>query len=182
MPRAKAYVNGFTTSEVSAITGLSAPMVDYLRRVGYLCPAYESGARARGRVRYYSYRDLVIGRIVQKLRESGIELARLKDALSQLAQHEGWAKIDSASPAEVVRLLLTDGRVMFIAGDDGFLDELRPSRQRAFAFVVDMGNMRTEVIDQMPERKRGTFSLKNEPLIEDSGTPDKLRSATRGRS
>jgi len=70
MPSPRKLLNAFPPREVSQITGLSLPMLDYLSRMGYLRPSYGSGPGVRGKVRYYSYRDLVIARIVQRLREA----------------------------------------------------------------------------------------------------------------
>lgn len=67
MPKPRKLLNGFTAGEVAAISGLSLHMVNYLAREAYLSPAY-AGEAARGKVRYYSYRDLVVARIVQHLR------------------------------------------------------------------------------------------------------------------
>ena len=83
MPKPREVLNAFTAYEVWKITGLSIHMIDYLARDNYLNPTYAKG-RVRGKVRYYSYRDLVVARIIQKLRESGIELRRLKKSIQLL--------------------------------------------------------------------------------------------------
>src|SRR5215472_17194819 len=85
MPQPRTVLNGFTAREVERITGLSVPMVDYLSREGYLRPTYGL-ERVRGRVRFYSYRDLMVARIVQRLRERGIELRRLKQSIQRLSE------------------------------------------------------------------------------------------------
>ena len=91
MNKAKAVLNAFTAAEVSQITGLSKPMIDYLARADFMRPAYDPDGRpVRGRVRYYSYRDLVVARIVQRLRENGVELTRLKAAIQTLADDKTW--------------------------------------------------------------------------------------------
>jgi DNA-binding transcriptional MerR regulator len=164
MPRPKSVLNAFTANEVTAITRLSRPMVDYLAVHGFLTPAYVEGPpRRRGRVRYYSYRDLVIARIIQRLRETGVQLRRLKAAVRQLNEHPDW--IDKPTDAAAkIRWLLSDGKEVFIRNQDGFLDDLA-NGQRAFAFVVNLDQVESEVLKKVPAKKRAHCSITNSSLL-----------------
>ena len=153
--------NGFTAAQVTAITGLSLPMVDYLARTGFLRPAYAKEAR-RGRVRYYSYRDLVVARLVQRLRETGIELYRLKYAIRRLAQATDWTT--EVDPAIRLRWLVSDGHEVALKNEDGFLDTFRKDGQRVFAFLVNLDDLTEEVRQRIPEAQSASFSLRNRPL------------------
>src|SRR5215216_2144505 len=162
MPVAKRLLNAFTAAEVRDVTGISLPMISYLLREGYLCPHYGSGER--GQVRYYSYRDLVIARVVQRLREAGVELRRLKPAIQKLAADEYWsAMVRKRMSSTALQLLVTDGKRVLLKSHDGFLEEL--NGQRSFAFVVHLGSVQAEVKSRIPRRKRKDFSMENRDLI-----------------
>lgn len=157
MNRARAVLNGFSSDEVSAITGLSGHMVNYLVREGYLSPTYQR-RRVRGKVRYYSYRDLVIARIIQRLAAAGVELKRLKQALRILKNDPRW---NGEAPID---LLATDGRQIFFQQPNGFLVEVA-TNQHAFAFVLNVRLATDDLKRRMSAAKREQFSLKNEPLV-----------------
>lgn len=156
-------LNGFTPSEVRKITGLSVPMIDYLAREGYLQPTYAQG-RVRGRVRYYSYRDLVVARIVHKLLRSGVEIARLKASIKLLNSDETWFP-KTTRPFD---LLATDGKKIFYHDRKDSLIELTAGNlQRTFAFVLDVSDAQEEVRKRINNaEKRRRFTLENLPLLD----------------
>ncbi len=168
MPIPKKIPYAFTPKEAASITGISLHMLDYLYRMGYLQPAYVPPGTpgVRGKVRYYSYRDLVVARTIQRLRETGVELARLKAAMQTLARYNTWKK--SADDTTPLRWLVTDGKEVFLRDADGFLDQLRPNGQRSFGFVVSLTNIQNEVKILIPEEKRGQFSMRNKPFPDSS--------------
>jgi DNA-binding transcriptional MerR regulator len=165
MPRTKKVLNAFLASEVSRHTGLSMPMVDYLSREGFLKPAYGNPDGRRGKVRYYSYRDLVIARVIQRLRATGVELYRLKAAIQELNTHRKWRQLP-ADEREQVRWLLSDGKRIFIKNNDGFFDDVE-KKQRAFAFIVNLDGVAAEMKRKVPKRKRDHWSIENNGLLLD---------------
>jgi DNA-binding transcriptional MerR regulator len=173
MPRPKEIAYAFSPREVASITGISLHMLNYLCRMGYLHPHYVVPG-VRGKVRYYSYRDLVVARIIQHLREAGVELARLKVAVQTLARDDTWLpkKMQEPNP---LRWLVTDGKEVFVENDDGFIDELRPNGQRAFGFIISLANMQNEVKERIPPEKRSGYSMQNKPWSEPSAIGSKRR-------
>jgi DNA-binding transcriptional MerR regulator len=169
MPKPKQIPYAFAPKEASSITGISVHMLDYLYRMGYLHPAYvPAGAPAvRGKVRYYSYRDLVVARTIQRLRETGVQLARLKDAMQTLAHEDTWLPKKIETGTNPLRWLITDGKEVFLENDDGFLDQLRPNGQRSFGFIVSLTNITNEVKTLIPKGKRRQFSMQNKALPDD---------------
>ena len=163
MPRTKKVLNAFLASEVSRYTGLSMPMIDYLSREGFLKPAYGNPEGRRGKVRYYSYRDLVIARVIQRLRETGVELYRLKAAMRELYEHQRWRELPADEGLQV-RWLLSDGKRVYIRSHDGFLDDIE-KKQRAFAFVVNLDGVTAEVKRKVPKTKREHWSIENKGLM-----------------
>jgi DNA-binding transcriptional MerR regulator len=159
MPRARSVLNAFTAKEVKEITGVSVHMVNYLAHEGYLTPTYDQEG-IRGRVRFYSYRDLLVARIIQRFRESGLELSRLKAAIQLLSEDRAWLPKDRL-PLE---LLATDGRKVYFHHQNGSLVELTRGRQQTFAFVLDVAKVQDEVKARIGAKKRKHFVLENLPL------------------
>ncbi len=163
MPRARTLVNAFTPKDVQNITGITSHMLNYLCRHGYLRPAYATGKRARGKVRYFSYRDLVITSVVQNLRDTGVRLGRLKEAIKYLHHDHAWFPTRSGR-SKPIQWLVSDGKKVLLQHEDGFLDELRPGGQRAFAFVVSLGGVQDKVRALIEPKRRRHFSIENRPL------------------
>jgi DNA-binding transcriptional MerR regulator len=160
MPKPKRVANAFTAQQVRQITGLSVHMINYLAREEYLVPTYAQGS-VRGKVRYYSYRDLVVARIVQRLREVGIELKRLKHGIQMLSSDTTWLR---AGRARSVSLLGTDGKKLFFPDENGSLIELTREGQRSFAFVLDVARAQSDVKRSLSQRQLELFELRNRPL------------------
>ena len=162
--RAKQVLNGFSANEIASISKLSLHTINYLAREGYLRPTYAKGT-IRGRVRYYSYRDLVVARIIQKLTATGLELKRLKRAIKLLSDDVTW------QDAEQLHLLATDGRQVFYHLKNGSLLELKPNLQQSFAFVLDVTKTRAETRRLVDGKRRRRFALENHPLIFEKPNP-----------
>lgn len=183
MPKPRRVLNGFTALEVEAITGLSKPMIDYLAREGYLTPYYgkerpPEKARVRGLVRYYSYRDLVVARVVQRLRECGLELKRLKSAICTLSEDRAWFP-PGKRPFD---LLATDGKEVYFYHQNGSLVELTKQRQQAFSFVVDVAKVQREVRGRIERVKRQAFAMENLPLRYKDPTQQRRSGVSRSRA
>jgi len=159
--------NAFTAKEVRRISGLSIHMIDYLAREGYLEPTYHQGPtqeRIRGKIRYYSYRDLLVARIVERLRKRGIELKRLKRSIQLLSKDETWFPRDRRS----FDLLATDGKKLYYHDREDSLTELTPGQQRSFAFILDVVQTQEEVksrIRRVTREKSAGYSVENHPLM-----------------
>lgn len=70
--------------------------------------------------------------------------------------------------------LVSDGKRVLLKNNDGFLDELRPGGQRAFAFVVSLDGIQRELKTRMSAKKRRHFTMENHELM--------LESNERGRA
>ena len=164
MPRVRKVLNGFTASEVCRISRISAPMLEYLRRHDFLSPGHVGGDdRRQGRVRFYSYRDLVVAKLIQRLRESGVRLHLLKQAVAEMARDEFWP--DGVSPADGLKWVVSDGKSVLLKDEDGFLDEITGPGQRSFAFVVNVERLRAEVEGEALKTRSGPFTMRSEELV-----------------
>lgn len=164
MPVPRRVLNGFTADDVQKITGITSAMLNYLCRHGYLEPAYRVRRPTRGKVRYFSYRDVVVTSVVQHLRETGVQLGRLKDAIRYLHNDHAWFATRSRR-SKPIQWLVSDGKEVLLKHEDGFLDELRPGGQRAFAFVVSLGGMQEKIKSRIGPEKRRHFAIENRPLM-----------------
>jgi DNA-binding transcriptional MerR regulator len=136
-------------------------MLNYLAREGYLRPFYGRSGR-RGAIRYYSFRDLVIARIVKKLLDAGLEIRRLKTGITKLQTIAGWAGEEGESQ---LRMLATDGRKLFFIEHGGTIRDLTNDGQLAFAFVLDVAKAHDEIRTQLTEDQLRYFTLTNKPLL-----------------
>lgn len=115
-------------------------MINYLCRSKIVAPTARGG-RGRGRARAFSYGDLVLLRLLAKLLAQGISVMRLRKALSTL-QEEGRHNTDLVLRKRVV----TDGYDLYLSDEDGWRGAR--SRQYVFAFFIELGPIRKEVVER----------------------------------
>lgn len=163
MPKPKAFANAFTGTELARMSGLSGAMVNYLAASGFLQATYRPGAGARGSTRYYSYRDLMIARVIGRLAHAGVELKRLKEALIGLQAHEMWKEL---GPSGSLPLLVVSGGRVLLPGRDGAISDLTMAGQLAFAFVLDLADAERDLLAAMDDERRRHFSYEIRPLLE----------------
>lgn len=157
MPLPKIILGAFSPRAASDITDLSTHMLYYLAREGYLEPTYRSPkGKGRGRVRYYSYKDLVVARLIAQLLASGLEIARLKSAIAFLSEDTSWHPSEFQENA---RLLATDGNRLYSVQENGTLLDLTKDGQLAFSFVLDARSAMDEVRSRLTTEQRKDFSF-----------------------
>lgn len=157
MPKPKIALNAFPPVKASRIVGMSVHMLNYLAREGYLVPTY-GRTGTRGKTRRYSYRDLVVARIVQTLLDAGVEVSRLKTAIQELRHRGSWM---AGGNERILRHLVTEGSRLYYPEENGSLSDLTQQGQFAFAFVLDVNAAKAEVKQRMSEEERAKFSLEN---------------------
>lgn len=189
--------NAFTLKEVSDITGLKPAMLNFLIRNEYLRPTYREDhdftrrekRRPRGNTRYFSYRDLMIAKTIQRLIDAGVQLVRVKEALVELRTDKHWlVTAKGASVDRAISWLVTDGKKVYLRDQEGFLDLLAKGHQKAFSFVVELTSVRSEICNgirssRIPKcrEKIAHFKLANDDPIFDPKRPVRPSSA-RARS
>lgn len=157
VPKVKNALNGFSVAEVHSISGLSTPMIDYLKRHGFLHPSYSSADNPRGRVRYYSYRDLLVAKMIQRFRDTGVQLSRLKIAAERLSQDSFWP--DGESPMHGLNWVVSDGSDVGFRDYDQLHEEILGNGQKVFAFVLNVGELVREIRSNIPREKQALFSM-----------------------
>jgi len=140
MPINKAMM-GYPLPVVSRVTHLSTHMLNYLCRNEIVIPS-ASTRRGRGIARRYAYEDILLLRVIEKLLAQGISTLRLKRAFNGI-QSRGGTGQDLVSKAFVV----TDGKEIFFRNNG--VVELLSSGQLAFAFVIELRSLRSDVNEHL---------------------------------
>jgi DNA-binding transcriptional MerR regulator len=130
-------VAGFPTSSAARISGLSVAMVNYLYRHKIVRPSLikKSG---RGVARSYAYADVLLLRVLCKLLAQGISVLGLKKCMLALQKRGG-----DLNQIVTKRFVATDGYNVYFGSRDVL--EMLGSGQMAFAFVIELGALRSEV-------------------------------------
>lgn len=119
-------------------------MLNYLCRVGIVVPSASrrQGKRGYGVQRRYSFTDLVSFKVVKKLTASGVSPVKVRKALREL--HGLGVSIQKLPSSHVVMF----GQSVYEW--DGVGDPFRVADgQQAFAFVLDVGRIRAELVSDI---------------------------------
>lgn len=156
----KEIAYAFSAAQVEEITGLSQHMLNYLVRKRYLVPSYQRKG-VRGKVRYFSFRDMIIARIIHKLAESGIELQRLKKGIRDLQASHIWLE---KGRERALSMLASDGHSLYVPDESGSLHDIARRGQMAFAFLLDVNAAKDDVRAKLSPEQLAYFSMRNRPL------------------
>ena len=120
---------GFTADQASRLTACTPSQLRYWDNVRLVQPSIQQTGGRPGVRRVYSFRDLVMLRVVRSLKDNGMSLQRIRRAWNYLCRN-------GVDPRDVK--LVTDGVSIFrIAHDDDeLLDALREG-QLAFFVALD---------------------------------------------
>lgn len=103
---------GFSTRQVSRITGLSARQLGYWRKTGLLSPAMQTrGGHAR-----YSFIDLVSLKTASRLIDAGVSVQRIRQCLQSLSRF--LPNIDT--PLQELSLVATGDVVLVLRSGTAF--------------------------------------------------------------
>lgn len=115
-PEAPAETVGYRGVTAMHAAGISYRQLDYWARTGLVEPSIRA-ATGSGSQRLYSFRDLVVLRVVKSLLEAGVSLQNIRKAIDTLRAHgvedlagitlisDGTTVYECRSPEEVVDLL-----------------------------------------------------------------------------
>ena len=145
MKAEKAHPEGgwFDAAKAASITGHTLAMLNYLCRTGVIEPTC-SCARGYGRARHYSFGDLVALRLVLRLSAYGVSPLKLRHSLRSLRERHPEITLTSLPASHIV----TDGKRLFLRKEGETLEQLLDG-QLAFAFVIELPKLRTDVTDEI---------------------------------
>lgn len=102
----------FGKKAVISVTGVTERQVDYWARTGVVKPSIKAAA-GKGTRREYSFKDLVALRVAKRLKDEGISLQKIRQALNWLRRHFPNLK----QPLAELRFI-TDGVNLFVLTDN----------------------------------------------------------------
>ncbi|NNN02152.1 MAG: MerR family transcriptional regulator [Acidimicrobiaceae bacterium] len=120
------YISGFSGPTVCRLTGVTYRQLDYWARTDLVTPSI-TAAQGSGSKRRYSYSDVLEVKVIKSLLNSGVSLARARQAVECL---RGSLGADLASSS----LVLSDSGSV-LARDDGDLVDLLRGGQGVFNIV-----------------------------------------------
>jgi hypothetical protein len=100
--------------------------------------------RGSGTARHYSFGDVVALRLVARLSQFGVSSLRLKRGMQRLRKYHPDITVSSLPASH----LCTDGRDIYLRGADDSLERAIDG-QYAFAFVIELAQIRREVVKKM---------------------------------
>lgn len=118
---------GYRGPTACAATGITYRQLDYWARTGLvepsIRPAYGSGTQ-----RLYSFRDVVVLKIVKRLLDTGVSLQNIRTAVQHLR---------SSGPAELTRMtLMSDGATVYECTSPDEVVDLLKGGQGIFGIAV----------------------------------------------
>ncbi len=161
----------FGKKAVTALTGVTGRQLDYWARTGVIGPSIQPAA-GKGTRREYSFKDLVALKVSKRLKDEGISLQKIRQALTWLRRHFP----DLKQPLAELRFL-TDGDTIFVLERDR--DKILDVLQSQFVFSLALGqlieSLRGEVRELAKPREEKvvvagqTFTVVLTPDLEDGG-------------
>src|SRR5205807_9888107 len=132
-----AEAEGYRVPEVCRTIGISYRQLDYWARTGLVTPSVRE-ASGSGTQRLYSFRDMVVLKVVKRLLDAGVSLQNIRKAIDALRSRgvddlaeitlisDGTTVYECRSPEEVVDLL-QGGQGVFGIAIGGAFKEIKGS-------------------------------------------------------
>jgi DNA-binding transcriptional MerR regulator len=114
---AEATESGFRGPQVCTIVGITYRQLDYWARQGLIRPSI-ADAKGSGTQRLYAYTDIVELKVIKKLLDGGVALAKARKAVEYLREHLGE---DLAS----ADLVLDGPNSLLVRTDEELIDQYR---------------------------------------------------------
>lgn len=140
---------GFRGSVACAIAGITYRQLDYWARTGLVRPQVRA-AEGSGTQRLYSFRDILLLKVVKKLLDAGISLQQIRTAIDHL-RARGVEDLTQVT-------LLSDGASVYECTDDHQIVDLLRGGQGMFA--IALGGVWRDVegsLIQMPGERAGAL-------------------------
>jgi len=143
--------------------GISYRQLDYWARTNLVVPSIRDAAGS-GSQRLYSFRDLVVLKVVKRLLDAGVSLQNIRKAIETLRSHgvadlagitlisDGTTVYECTSPEEIVDLL-QGGQGVFGIAVSGAMQEISGSIHEFPAERVDGGEVTVAMRDELAERR-----------------------------
>ncbi len=130
----------YGVGQAARLSDLTSAMINYLCRTHLVEPSC-SCKRGHGSTRHYSFGDVIALRLIKRLSETGVRPLRIKAALQRLKQYHQEITLTSL-PAKYI---VTDGVDLYLRNGEDTVERMRDG-QMAFAFVIELEQLRSEVV------------------------------------
>lgn len=142
----------FVIAELAQVTGLTTDMVTYLERTDVFTSTYTTPTgepwRRKGSWRRYTFRDIVLLKVIAKILTSGIQVRRLRSAMINLRENHPEIAFEN----RMAKYLVTDGEEVFFQTEDEKLETLA-SGQFAFSFILEFDALHQDVVAKLSEEQ-----------------------------
>lgn len=155
---------GYRGSAACQIAGITYRQLDYWARTGLVGPSIRL-AEGSGSQRLYSFKDLLVLKVVKRLLDTGVSLHNIRVAVEHLRHRgvrdlagvtlfsDGTTVYECTSAAEVVDLL-QGGQGVFGIAVNGAMREISGSIHEFPAERVDGGQEQGGAADELARRRR----------------------------
>jgi DNA-binding transcriptional MerR regulator len=155
---------GYRGSAACQIAGITYRQLDYWARTGLVVPSIR-GASGSGSQRLYSFKDVLVLKVVKRLLDTGVSLQNIRLAVEHLRRHgvhdlaritlfsDGTTVYECTSPEEVVDLL-QGGQGVFGIAVSGAMREIAGSISQFPPERADGGHVATTGEDELTKRRR----------------------------
>jgi len=132
--------SGYRGANAAAAAGISYRQLDYWARTGLVQPTVQN-AQGSGSQRLYSFRDILVLKLVKRLLDTGVSLQQIRNAVERLRQTgvEDLAKIT----------LMSDGASVYLCTSQDEVIDLLDQGQGVFGIAV--GSVWREVETSLTE-------------------------------
>lgn len=148
---------GYRGPVACAAAGITYRQLDYWARTGLLQPSVRA-ARGSGSQRLYSFKDILVLKIVKKLLDTGVSLQQVRSAVVQLQDRgvDDLAAITLMSDgASVYECTSTDEVIDLLQGGQGvFGIAVGRVWREVEGTLADLPIERLEPVDELAERRR----------------------------
>ena len=157
-------LSGYRGPAACQIAGITYRQLDYWARTGLVVPSIR-GASGSGSARLYSFKDLLVLKVVKRLLDTGVSLQNIRVAVEHLRRHgvadlarltlfsDGTTVYECTSPEEVVDLL-QGGQGVFGIAVSGAVREIAGTIAQFPAERADGGEVAAAPEDELTQRRR----------------------------
>lgn len=152
---------GYRGAVAARVAGITYRQLDYWARTGLVEPTIQT-ATGSGSQRLYSFRDVLVLKLVKRLLETGISLQQIRVAVEQLH--------DAGITDLAQTTLMSDGATVYLCTSNDEVIDLVQRGQGVFGIfvgqvlrevennLVDIDTERADPIDELAARRRARAS------------------------
>ena len=155
---------GYRGPAACQIAGITYRQLDYWARTGLVAPSIRS-AQGSGSARLYSFKDILVLKVVKRLLDTGVSLQNIRVAVEHLRRRgvadlaritlfsDGTTVYECTSPEEIVDLL-QGGQGVFGIAVSGAMQEIKGTIHEFPAERADGGIIETMTDDELTARRK----------------------------